>query len=284
MIRDRVQETTSSTGAGNLTLLGAIANYISFDTAFGSDHRFIYWIVDNTNNVWETGVGYLQNATTLIRERVHDNSSDTTSPLDLEVGLKAVFCAPNAATEFASTYQCHDHALREWVFGIGNTEPSTYFFAQEVPYFFPFYLTIGGLYSGIGLEVTAASTLGSMNTGIYSLVSGRPDKRLAETGSFSTTTTGVKSNSFSGGNILLSPGWYYTALIEDVLAGATLRACQSDSISGNAPMGHSSANLSARGSGLRGASGSGTTLPDPAPTTHAEENANIPYLGLINVT
>lgn len=87
---DRVKETTTTTGTGNLTTAGAVTNYQTFNTAFGLNVRFKYAIVDDTNNAWEVGEGYLSGSTTLVRDIVHA-SSNAGALVNFSAGTKNVF-------------------------------------------------------------------------------------------------------------------------------------------------------------------------------------------------
>lgn len=76
MSGNRVRETTSDNiGTGNATTLATTTNYQSFNTVYGTNQRLYYTIIDSTNNLWETGQGYLSASTTLVRENIFDNSS-----------------------------------------------------------------------------------------------------------------------------------------------------------------------------------------------------------------
>lgn len=65
---DRVKETSVTTGTGNITLAGAVSQFITFNTAFGLNKRFQYAIYGTTGTEWESGIGYLSGTTTLVRE------------------------------------------------------------------------------------------------------------------------------------------------------------------------------------------------------------------------
>ena len=74
-IYDRVQETTTVTGTGSVTLLGASPGYVDFNSTVGVGNHTYYGIVDNTNKIWEIGIGTLINSTTLSRDSVISSSS-----------------------------------------------------------------------------------------------------------------------------------------------------------------------------------------------------------------
>ena len=89
VLADRVQETTTTTGTGSLTLAGAVSGFQSF-AVVGNTNTCYYTIVDGT--AWEVGIGtYSTTGPTLARTTVLSNSSGNTSPLTLAAGSKPVF-------------------------------------------------------------------------------------------------------------------------------------------------------------------------------------------------
>jgi hypothetical protein len=94
--KDRVEDTTTTAGSGNITLAGAPpTGRISFNTAFGSGTettavRFAYVIQSSDESEWETGIGYLSASTTLIRETVMQ-SSNSNNAVTFSAGTKKVF-------------------------------------------------------------------------------------------------------------------------------------------------------------------------------------------------
>lgn len=96
VFRDRVKDTSTGTGTGNFTLSGtAPTGYQSFGTAFGAygypSSAFLYCIEDTTSGLWETGTGYLSNATTLVRDTIFDGSSGEAVRVNFTAGSKNVF-------------------------------------------------------------------------------------------------------------------------------------------------------------------------------------------------
>ena len=93
---DRVKETSTETGTGDFTLAGAVAGYISFNTAFGTDQAVRYCIeaVDGDGvptGQWEVGKGHLSTSTELVRDIVESNSAGTQTQLNFSAGTKNVF-------------------------------------------------------------------------------------------------------------------------------------------------------------------------------------------------
>ena len=70
---DRIRETTTSTGTGNLTLSAYAGNYLRFSDVYLENTRFPYAIIDST--VYETGIGYLNGSNELVRETVLSSTS-----------------------------------------------------------------------------------------------------------------------------------------------------------------------------------------------------------------
>lgn len=89
---DRVKETSTSTGTGNVTLAGAVAQFETFAANFEIGQRLDYAIVGQTGTEWETGRGYLSGTTTLVRELVFE-SSNADALVNFSAGTKDVFCS-----------------------------------------------------------------------------------------------------------------------------------------------------------------------------------------------
>lgn len=87
---DRVKETTTTTGTGDITLAGAASQYISFNTAFGVGPAFDYAIVGQSGTEWEVGEGLLSGSTTLVRTTVRA-SSNSNAAVSFSAGTKDVF-------------------------------------------------------------------------------------------------------------------------------------------------------------------------------------------------
>jgi len=90
VLADRVKETTTTTGTGTVTLLGAVSGYQSF-AAIGNANTTYYAIVGPTTE-WEVGIGtYTSSGTTLSRDTVLA-SSNSGSLVSFSAGTKDVFC------------------------------------------------------------------------------------------------------------------------------------------------------------------------------------------------
>ena len=98
VVKDRVQETSTTTGTGTFTLAGAVSGFQSF-SAIGNGNTTYYAIV--LGSEWEVGLGtYTSSGTTLSRDTVL--ASSTGSKVSFSAGTKNVFVT-YPATE--SVYQ-----------------------------------------------------------------------------------------------------------------------------------------------------------------------------------
>jgi hypothetical protein len=92
VLADRVKETTTTTGTGTVTLLGASTGFQSF-AVVGNANTTYYTIAGQTTSEWEVGIGtYTLAGTLLARTTVLANSSATQpSALSFSAGTKDVF-------------------------------------------------------------------------------------------------------------------------------------------------------------------------------------------------
>ena len=90
VLADRVKETTTTTGTGTVTLLGASTGFQSF-SAIGNSNSTYYTIADQGGANWEVGIGtYTSAGTTLSRTTVL-SSSNSGSLVSFPAGTKDVF-------------------------------------------------------------------------------------------------------------------------------------------------------------------------------------------------
>ena len=87
VVKDRVRETSTTTGTGTLTLAGAVSGFQTFSSAIGNTNTTYYTIVGGTE--WETGLGTVA-AGTLARTTVLE-SSNAGSAVNFSAGTKDVF-------------------------------------------------------------------------------------------------------------------------------------------------------------------------------------------------
>ncbi len=104
VVKDRVKDTTTTTGTGNITLSNsAPTGFQTFNSAIGTGNTTYYCIAGQGTSEWETGLATLSGtpATTLARTTVFE-SSNAGSLVNFSAGTKDVFVTYPASK--ASTY------------------------------------------------------------------------------------------------------------------------------------------------------------------------------------
>jgi hypothetical protein len=89
VIADRVRETSTTTGTGDIVLGGAVAGFVSFSSVLANTDTTYYGIVGG--NSWEVGVGTYSTATNSLSRTVVLASSNGGSLVSFGSGTKAVF-------------------------------------------------------------------------------------------------------------------------------------------------------------------------------------------------
>jgi hypothetical protein len=88
VVKDRVQETTTTTGTGTITLLGAVTGFQSFSVI--GDTNTTYYTIAGTSE-FEVGIGtYTALGTTLSRDTILESSNGGTA-VNFSAGIKNVF-------------------------------------------------------------------------------------------------------------------------------------------------------------------------------------------------
>lgn len=91
VLADRVQETSTTSGTGTLTLIGAVSGFTTFSSAIGNSNTTYYTIYDPVAYSWEVGIGTVGSGT-LSRDTVLSNSLGTTAKINLAGNTASVFC------------------------------------------------------------------------------------------------------------------------------------------------------------------------------------------------
>jgi hypothetical protein len=90
VVKDRVKETSTTTGTGTLTLAGAVGGFQSF-SAIGDGNTCYYAITDTDAGTWEVGIGtYTASGTTLSRDTILE-SSNSGAAVNFGSGEREVF-------------------------------------------------------------------------------------------------------------------------------------------------------------------------------------------------
>jgi hypothetical protein len=91
VLKDRVKETSTTTGTGTFTLAGSATGFQSF-SVIGNANTVYYAIVNLSASEWEVGLGtYTSSGTLLSRDTVLE-SSNSGSKVNFSAGTKDVFC------------------------------------------------------------------------------------------------------------------------------------------------------------------------------------------------
>ena len=93
VVKDRVKETTTTTGTGTINLAGAVSGFQTFVAGVGSTNTTYYAIEDANGTAWEVGLGTVTDASpdTLARTTILANSNGDTSAITLSSGTHTVF-------------------------------------------------------------------------------------------------------------------------------------------------------------------------------------------------
>ena len=191
VLRDRVQETTNTTGTGTLTLAGAVSTFQSF-SVIGNGNTTYYTITSGTD--WEVGIGtYTLTGTTLSRDTVLSSSA---------AGAKITVAA--GATVF-----CDYPAAKAVFIGTSGVTP-----INNVAYGFT---TVAA--SGTPVLLTGASSTYQLITGTVQQTIRLPDATTIPVGTtfyldsdstvntIVTTSTGVVLGTIASGNVM----WVYSS-------------------------------------------------------------------------
>ena len=89
VLKDRIKETTTTTGTGTYTLAGAVTGFEAF-SQIGNSNTTYYACTDGTD--FEIGIGtYTASGTTLARTTILQ-SSNSDSAVNWTSGTRTIFC------------------------------------------------------------------------------------------------------------------------------------------------------------------------------------------------
>lgn len=97
MLKDgpRIKETTSTTGTGALSLIGAETGFQTIVAALGTGNTMLYWLLDGNGIDWEMGQGTITDGApdTFSRDTVY-YSTNANAAIDLSANTHVIFNAP----------------------------------------------------------------------------------------------------------------------------------------------------------------------------------------------
>ena len=93
VVKDRVRESSTTTGTGTVSLGGATSGFQTFVAGVGTGNTTYYAIEDANGTAWEVGLGTVTDASpdTLARTTILANSNGDTSAITLTSGTHSVF-------------------------------------------------------------------------------------------------------------------------------------------------------------------------------------------------
>lgn len=97
---DRVKETTTTTGTGDVSLGGPTPGFQSFNSVLSSGDKTFYSLVGE-DNTWETGIGTYKGSNILERTSVFE-SSNSGGRVNFTAGTKSIFISYPAKKSITS--------------------------------------------------------------------------------------------------------------------------------------------------------------------------------------
>jgi hypothetical protein len=158
VVKDRIKETSTTSGTGTLTLAGASAGFRSF-ADIGDGNTTYYAVVDSIAGTYEVGIGtYTSSGTTLSRTTILSNSLGTTAAINFAANSKDVFVTYPASKavygdELDMAYELH-FAASNGIFLSNQTVSTTMTFPSG-------YEGISGKNTAIGSGVTVTVPSGA---------------------------------------------------------------------------------------------------------------------------
>lgn len=276
----RVKETSTTTGTGNLTLAGAVTNYVSFNTAYGTNWRFIYVIVHQSASEWESGVGYLSASTTLVREQVR-SSTNSNAAVSFSSGTKDVFVGMTAHSFLQPLIGYQNLSTRGIPSGhiSQGTPGGTQASGANKLRLTPFLLEIPIVATGMRIEITTAAASSKARMGLYEQkTNGLPGNLIFETADVDTSSTGFKTGTAT--SKFIPAGWYWSACGGNN-GGVVFRRHLQGGYRPS-PMGGNSSTAASDSCMLYSLTPGWTTLPTSDPsTTNSDDSTGCLYINLV---
>lgn len=231
MLAVNVQESTTTTGTGNITLAGSSEDGRTFTSQYDVNARFTYYIDDRAGG-FENGIGYLSSSTVLVREVIID-SSNSGALVNFGAGTKQVYVG-------SSTINTMSQSSLEYsnIGGIQKYATTSNFVSRSATvslsanriYYIPALITRASVIDSLGVRVAIGAGTASDNLiiGLYEAdpTTANPGNRIFSTGQLDPSVSAFVTGSVV--EKLIQPGWYYLAVWCDV--SPTLRGSPSSSL------------------------------------------------------
>ena len=91
VLKNRVQENSTTSGTGTLTLSGAVPGFQTFSAAIGNGNSTYYTIANVVTGEWEVGIGSYTSSTNTLSRTTVLASSNSGSAVNFTAGAKDVF-------------------------------------------------------------------------------------------------------------------------------------------------------------------------------------------------
>jgi len=291
MLSNWCKGTTTTTGTGTITLASVTGRPLP--SAAHAIGEYVQYSINTSDGKFESGIGQIGASETLARSTVTATWDGTTydatsgTPLTLSGGPDDVFVTPIAAvlqsaakyplTNSTAVYSTNRAVVSAHLIYSEATTPLPRAQSQIA---YPFELKTSGILTGFQVKVLTAQAGHTLILGLYEQTTdGTPGRLLAKTSSpIDVSTTGIKTQTLSGSNIRLSPGFYWIGECDPVsgtpcsLSGASSRTATAMGIINNPlPLNYIQCTTV------------DTDLSDPFPTTSLAIYlaGNAPYIGLL---
>ena len=230
MLAINVQESTTTTGTGDITLAGVSEDGRTFTSQFAVDSPLFYFIDDRSGN-WEHGIGVLSSSTILVRTTFI--SSSTGSSVNFSAGTKQVFNGYPSSSIVKPKLESGRRIVSPH---ITDTDTSSNISTSRQTYS-PFIVEQEVTFDSIGVSISIASSTGTFHLALYeSTTELYPGKRIVNTSANSSTTTGLFVIGITP--IKLKPGMYWFGFWNEETAsyrGYSISAAYNVGIGANDP-------------------------------------------------
>jgi hypothetical protein len=272
IVLNRTREGISDTGAGDLTVDGAISGHQTFNAAIGTDRYFYYWIEDGS--AWECGIGYLSTSTNFVRDTLIDSStgSKLVATAAAEIyseapGQGQILSAPGISTVYAGAAHVLPDNLNP-----ANQSANVTMTADRV-YYIPVRFSMARKLAGLAFQPT--NTVGTkLRVGLYQCETDGMPGAIIEESSDIAPTAAIKTFTFSAA--IHADGWFYVGIASD--DATIVKGCGNTSILAS-PLSHRANNLNSPMRFIYEDSASWATLPATAAASPTDGGAaNFPYV------
>jgi hypothetical protein len=263
-IKSNVQETTTSTGVGNITLAGVSEDGNTFVSKYVLSQRFPY-IIDDLAGNRESGVGYLSDAVTLVREKPLEGSAAL--PVNFGAGTKQVFVNAGAAnlTSASLGFNSVGSTVKFMMGSNLSRINTTQSLVANRQYFFEAPFLRGALVDLIGVQIASGggTSANKIHLGLYDVapLTGQAGNLILEATNLDPSVAGLISGSFT--ERFIQAGVYIFSIWSDV--AVTVKA--NDATIRDASILGASSSLGSNGHDFTSSLSSLTSLPSPAVIT-----------------